>query len=111
MTPPAILDPIITTLAPFYQTPECLDPLHADADKGGVQSEHRIVIAKALDEINNKNGKEFRKIKVRPIPESGVYRLSQPMTRRPCSKRCCWRSWTASSLRRPERSVMTTSPG
>ena len=43
MTPPAILD--------------------ADTDKGGVQSDYRTVIAKAIDEINNKNGREFRRKK------------------------------------------------
>ena len=77
MTPPAILDPIITTLAPFYQVPECLEPLDADAEKGGAQSDHRIVIAKAIDEMNNKNGRETRKIKVRPMPESGVLKMKK----------------------------------
>ena len=40
--PPAILDPIITTLSRFYQEPQYLEPLDPDPDKNGVKSDHRI---------------------------------------------------------------------
>ena len=33
--PPAILDPVITTLSNYYQEPECLDPLDSDPGKNG----------------------------------------------------------------------------
>ena len=45
LNPPAILDPIITTMPNLYQVPECLDPLDADPDKNGSKSDHKIVIA------------------------------------------------------------------
>ena len=35
MDPPAILDPIITTLSKFYQEPLCMDPLDGDQDNNG----------------------------------------------------------------------------
>ena len=35
MDPPAILDPIITSLANYYQIPKCLEPLDPDSDKKG----------------------------------------------------------------------------
>ena len=54
MDPPAILDPIITSLSNYYQEPLCLDPLDADSDKNGRKSDHKIVVAKPLDEVNNK---------------------------------------------------------
>ena len=76
MDPPAILDPIITTLSNYYQTPECLDPLDADPDKYGKRSDHKIVIARPISKINNKSGREVRQVKVRPIPESGMRRMT-----------------------------------
>ena len=45
LDPPALLDPIITTLHSFYQRPECIAPLDADPDKDGVASDHKIVVA------------------------------------------------------------------
>ena len=55
MDPPAILDPIITTLAHFYQEPVCLEPLDADHDKNGKPANHKIVLARAITTINNKS--------------------------------------------------------
>ena len=49
-----IIDPIITTLSNFYQEPLCLDPLDADPYKDGEKSDHRIVVFKLIDVINNK---------------------------------------------------------
>ena len=74
---PALLDPILTTLSNFYQVPECLDPLDADPEKNGSKSDHRIVIARAINMINNKSGRETRKIKVRPFPQSGIVKMKQ----------------------------------
>ena len=75
MDPPAILDPIITTLSQFYQEPLCLDPLDADPDKNGVKSDHRIVVARAISTINNKSCRQTKEVKVRPMPESGIEKM------------------------------------
>ena len=75
MDPPAMIDPILTTLSNFYQVPECLDPLDPDPDKNGEKSDHRIVIAKPVNVINNKSGRKTRKVKVRPFPQSGMERM------------------------------------
>ena len=75
MNPPAILDPIITTLANYYQTPECLDPLDADPEKHGKKSDHKIVVARPINKFNNKSGREIKQIKVRPMPESGMTKM------------------------------------
>ena len=75
MDPPALLDPILTTLSSFYQVPECLEPLDADPDKDGKKADHRIVIARPINVINNKPGRETRKLKVRPFPESGILKM------------------------------------
>ena len=79
MDPPALLDPILTTLSHLYQVPECLEPLDADPDTGGQKSDHRIVLARAINIFNNKSGREARKIKVRPFPQSGIVKMKEWM--------------------------------
>ena len=73
----AILDPIITTLAHFYQEPLCLDPLDCDPDKNGTKSDHRIVVFKPINVISNETARITREIKVRPIPKSGIDQMRQ----------------------------------
>ena len=75
MNPPALLDPIVTSLSNYYQRPECIEPLQADSQKLGTASDHRIVIARPISEINNKSGREYREIKVRPLMQSGINQL------------------------------------
>ena len=77
MDPPAILDPIIMTFSNLYQEPVCLEPLDADPDKCGVKSDHRIVVARPITTINNKCGRQTRKIKFRPFPESGMIKMKE----------------------------------
>ena len=75
LNPPAVLDPVITTLSNYYQVPECLDPLDPDPDKNGRPSDHRIVLVKPVNIINNKSSRTFRKVKVRPFTKSGMDKL------------------------------------
>ena len=75
MDPPAILDPIIMTLSNLYQEPECLEPLDADPDKIGVKSDHRIVVARPINIIDNKCARQTRTVKFRPFPESGILKM------------------------------------
>ena len=77
MNPPALLDPIMMTLSCFYQVPECLEPLDSDPDKNGTKSDHKIVIARPINEINNRCGREYKKIKFRPFPESGMNKMKE----------------------------------
>ena len=69
LNPAAILDPIMTTLGLYYQTPVCLPPL--DSDDGESQSDHLTVIAEPISAINNKPARKIKKVKVRRQPESG----------------------------------------
>ena len=75
MDPPAILDPIIMTLACFYQRPDCIEPLGPDSDKCGKKSDHKIVIAKPISKSNPTSVREKRKIKSRPLTSSGIKRM------------------------------------
>ena len=75
MNPPAILDPVITSLSHLYQVPLCLNPLDADPNSGGVQSDHKIVLVKPISEVENKSTRFVRKITVRPFPQSGFIQM------------------------------------
>ena len=71
----AILDPIIMTLSQYYQVPLCLDPLDPDPDKNGKKSDHRIVLMKPINIIDNKSARYSREIRVRPITQSGIDKM------------------------------------
>ena len=72
MNPPAVLDPIIMSLAKYYQEPSCLKPLDPDSNKNGAPSDHRIVLTRPINTIDNKPIRNVRKVVVRPIPQSGL---------------------------------------
>jgi hypothetical protein len=67
-----ILDPIITTLSRYYQSPICLPPLDNDPDKNGSPSDHMIVFMKPIDSINNNPARTKKTVTYRPLPESGI---------------------------------------
>ena len=72
LNPPAMLDPVMSTLGRFYQQPVCLPPLNPDPDSCGRPSDHFIVLMKPINALNNKSSRTHREIKVRPLPASGL---------------------------------------
>ena len=70
--PPAMLDPIITTLGSFYQRPVCHPPLESDEGSGGKAADHLIVKMEPINMINNQAARSYRKVTVRPMPESSM---------------------------------------
>ena len=72
-----ILDPIITTLSKFYQSPVCLPPLDNDPDKNGSPSDHKIVFMKPVDAINNNPARKVKPVKCWPLPESGIREMGK----------------------------------
>ena len=75
MNPPRILDPIITSLSDYYQTPECLPPLDPDPDSNGKPSDHKMVLMSPVDVINNKSSRTYRNITYRPISDEGIVKM------------------------------------
>ena len=72
LSPPAMLDPIISTLGRYYQLPVCLPPLDPDPESNGSPSDHLIVLMKPLNSINNKPARVFKEVTVRPLTTSGL---------------------------------------
>ena len=77
MNPPAMLDPIISTLGAYYQLPICLPPLDPDPDSNGSPSDHLIVKMIPVNTVNNKPARSFREVKVRPLPASGLAKFEE----------------------------------
>ena len=73
LNPPEILDPVITTLAGYYQVPKCLPPL--DADDGDTRSDHLTVWVEPVSAVNNRPARSIRRVKVRRLPQSGKDQL------------------------------------
>ena len=73
--PPRMLDPILTTLGSYYQTPRILQPLDADLDRNGSPSDHLIPIMKPINTIENRSSRTYREITIRPVPRSGLDQL------------------------------------
>ena len=67
LNPDNILDNIITDMGKWYQNPECLPPLDADAGSGGKPSDHLIVVMSPISLLNNKPARVSRE-----ISESGI---------------------------------------
>ena len=72
LDPPAMLDPIISTLGDYYQLPVQLPPLDSDPDSNGKPSDHLIGVMRPIDTVNNKPGRVIREVKVRPLLASGL---------------------------------------
>ena len=77
LNPDQILDPIITNLSKYYQTPVCLPPLDNDPDKDGSPSDHLIVYMKPIDSMNNNPAWKKVAVKFRPLTDSGIRLMGQ----------------------------------
>ena len=77
LNPPRLLDPIITTLAKYYQVPQVLPPLDPDPDCNGKPSDHMMVVFTPIDAINNKPVKKLKQIKFRPLTEAGMEKMQE----------------------------------
>ena len=71
LSPPAILDVIITDLGKFYRKPVCEPALEVDEDKEGTDSDHLMVLMQPLDNFNNKKGSLKKQVQYRPLNDAG----------------------------------------
>ena len=71
------IDLIFTTMSNYFQEPDILPPLDNDPDKNGKPSDHKIVVMKPIDMVNNNPARTKREVTVRPLPESGLNKLGE----------------------------------
>ena len=80
LSPPAILDVIITDLARFYRRPVCEKALEVDKDKVGSDSNHLMVLMVPVDNFNNKKGSLRKHIQYRPLNDAGFCEMESRLT-------------------------------
>ena len=76
MDPPAILDPIITTLGKWYQSPVSMPPVEANPGDG-VASDHLIILMSPLVSELQTQPRIHKKIVTRPLNRAGLERFSK----------------------------------
>ena len=75
LNPPAILDPIITTLGRWYQSPVTKPPINPN-DDGGKPSDHLTVLMLPLVSALQIPPCVYTTVVTRPLTQSGVERFS-----------------------------------
>ena len=81
LNPPRMIDPIITTLHPYYQKPIILPPLDPDPDSNGSPTDHLMPLMRPINIIDNKSARTHRQVTVRPIKEAGLTKLKSWMSK------------------------------
>ena len=79
LDPPAMLDPIISTMGIYYRLPVCLPPLDPDPDSNGSPSDHLFVVMSPINTIDNKCARTVRQVTVRPLRKSGMEKMKNWM--------------------------------
>ena len=75
LNPPAILDPIITTLGRWYQAPVTKPPVNPDTESGK-PSDHLIVLMSPLVSALQIPPRVYTTVITRPLTKSGVVKFS-----------------------------------
>ena len=86
LNPPAMLDPVITTMKKFYSEPITKPPLENDEDKQGKPSDHLVVL---MYPINSQIGcpqRQTRVVESRPLLQSGIDKMGSWITQQTWSE-------------------------
>ena len=75
LNPPAILDPIITTLGKWYQSPVTKPPINPNKD-GGKPSDHLIVLMMPLVSALQHPPRVYTSVVTRPLTQAGMQKFA-----------------------------------
>ena len=75
LNPDAMLDPVITTMKKYYQTPITKPPIQNDEEKKGKPSDHLVVLMYPIKSVINCPSRQVRVVECRPLPQSGINKL------------------------------------
>ena len=76
LSPPRILDVIITNMSRFYKIPSVEQPLEPDLDLLGSPSDHLMVVLSPMTNCHEKRGRNVREIEFRPLSDDGFRAIS-----------------------------------
>ena len=72
LNPPAILDPIITSLAQYYEEPVMKPPINPNVNVRGAPSDHLTVLMRPLSSLIAVKPRVYKTVTMRPITDSGL---------------------------------------
>ena len=75
LNPDAILDPVITTMQKYYQTPVTKPPIENDENKQGKPSDHLVVLMYPISQEMNCPPRQVRHVECRSLPQSGINKM------------------------------------
>ena len=76
LSPPRILDVIVTNMAKFYNAPTVEDPLEPDSVMNGAPSDHLMVVLSPRTNFQNKRGRNLKNIEFRPLTDDGYIAMT-----------------------------------
>ena len=76
LNPPAILDPIITTLGKWYQSPVSKPPIKPNTDSGK-PSDHLVIIMQPLASTLQIPPRQYTVVETRPLTQSGIVQFAK----------------------------------
>ena len=79
LSPPQVLDVIITDLHKYYQSPVVMDPLEPDPDKAGAASDHLMVVMSPIRTFSDKKARLKRKVEFRPLNDQGFNEMGNKL--------------------------------
>ena len=77
LNPPATLDPIITTLSKWYQSPVTKPPINPNRNSGGKPSDHLVVLMCPLVSELQIPPRVYTTVTTRPLTQSGIERFAK----------------------------------
>ena len=77
LTPPAVIDVVITDLHPWYQRPVCEAALDVDEDAVGAPSDHLMVVMQPVSNFHNKKNRLKKHVEYRPLNELGYNTMGE----------------------------------
>ena len=79
LSPPAILDVIITDLSKWYQNPICESSLDVDPNKPGSPSDHQMVIMEPLNAFHNKKERKKKTFQFRSFSDAAFEAMEKEL--------------------------------
>ena len=86
LNPPATLDPIITTLSKWYQSPVTKPPINPNRNSGGKPSDHLVVLMCPLVSELQIPPRVYTTVTTRPLTQSGIERFAEWVEHYPFSE-------------------------
>ena len=77
LSPDRVLDPIITTMAKYYEEPVTMPPINPNINSGGKPSDHLVVLMRPISATYAIPPRIYKTVTTRPITDTGIQSFGQ----------------------------------